>query len=88
MPVFSDGEFRRDAWQTDLSDALDGFVEDYPGVTNIPGRSLLWRNCLGTPSPDWAMLLERPRAVLLQERHETGGNATDRADSFPYRLGV
>jgi hypothetical protein len=32
MPVFSDGEFRRDAWQTDLSDALDGFVEDYPVI--------------------------------------------------------
>src|SRR5918912_3268460 len=30
MPVLSDGEFRRDAWQTDLSDAVAGFVEDYP----------------------------------------------------------
>ena len=33
MPIFSDGEFRRDAWQTDLSDAVAGFVEDYPVVT-------------------------------------------------------
>jgi 5-methyltetrahydropteroyltriglutamate--homocysteine methyltransferase len=32
MPIFSDGEFRRDAWQTDLSDAVEGFVEDYPVV--------------------------------------------------------
>ena len=31
-PVFSDGEFRRDAWQTDLSDAVEGFVEEYPVV--------------------------------------------------------
>ena len=30
MPIFSDGEFRRDAWQTDLSDAVEGFVEQYP----------------------------------------------------------
>jgi 5-methyltetrahydropteroyltriglutamate--homocysteine methyltransferase len=32
MPIFTDGEFRRDAWQTDLSDAVEGFVEDYPVV--------------------------------------------------------
>jgi methionine synthase II (cobalamin-independent) len=32
MPIFSDGEFRRDAWQTDLSDAVEGFVTDYPVV--------------------------------------------------------
>jgi 5-methyltetrahydropteroyltriglutamate--homocysteine methyltransferase len=30
MPILTDGEFRRDAWQTDLSDAVEGFVEDYP----------------------------------------------------------
>jgi 5-methyltetrahydropteroyltriglutamate--homocysteine methyltransferase len=32
LPILSDGEFRRDAWQTDLSDAVEGFVEDYPMV--------------------------------------------------------
>jgi len=32
MPIFTDGEFRRDAWQTDLSDAVEGFVPDYPVV--------------------------------------------------------
>src|SRR5260370_19221480 len=32
MPIFSDGEFRRDAWQTDLSDAVEGFVDEYPLV--------------------------------------------------------
>ena len=32
MPIFTDGEFRRDAWQTDLSDAVEGFVEEYPVV--------------------------------------------------------
>jgi 5-methyltetrahydropteroyltriglutamate--homocysteine methyltransferase len=32
MPIFTDGEFRRDAWQTDLSDAVEGFVDDYPVV--------------------------------------------------------
>ena len=30
MPIFSDGEFRRDAWQTDASDNIDGFVDQYP----------------------------------------------------------
>jgi methionine synthase II (cobalamin-independent) len=30
VDIVSDGEFRRDAWQTDISDALDGFAEDYP----------------------------------------------------------
>jgi 5-methyltetrahydropteroyltriglutamate--homocysteine methyltransferase len=33
MPVVTDGEFRRDAWQTDISDAVEGFVEHYPVVT-------------------------------------------------------
>lgn len=30
MDVVSDGEFRRDAWMTDVSDAIDGFVDEYP----------------------------------------------------------
>ena len=30
IEVFTDGELRRDAWQTDVSDALDGFVTEYP----------------------------------------------------------
>src|SRR5689334_12211231 len=32
MPAYGDGELRRDAWQTDLSDAVSGFVADYPIV--------------------------------------------------------
>ena len=32
MPIFTDGELRREAWQTDLSEAVDGFVADYPVV--------------------------------------------------------
>ncbi len=37
MPIFSDGEMRRDAWQTDLPHAVDGFVDDYPIVrTTLP----------------------------------------------------
>jgi methionine synthase II (cobalamin-independent) len=32
FPIYSDGELRRDAWQTDLSDAVEGFVRDYPVV--------------------------------------------------------
>jgi 5-methyltetrahydropteroyltriglutamate--homocysteine methyltransferase len=32
MPIYGDGELRRDAWQTDLSDAVAGFVADYPVV--------------------------------------------------------
>lgn len=30
MPIFGDGEMRRDAWQTVFSQAVDGFVERYP----------------------------------------------------------
>lgn len=30
IDVVSDGEMRRDAWPTDLSDAVDGFQADYP----------------------------------------------------------
>jgi 5-methyltetrahydropteroyltriglutamate--homocysteine methyltransferase len=37
MPILTDGEMRRAAWQTDLSDAVDGFVADYPVVrTTLP----------------------------------------------------
>jgi 5-methyltetrahydropteroyltriglutamate--homocysteine methyltransferase len=37
MDVLSDGEFRRDAWMTDVSDAIDGFVDDYPvRATTLP----------------------------------------------------
>src|ERR1700730_510955 len=32
MPICSDGEFRRDAWQTDLSDAVEGFLHEYAFV--------------------------------------------------------
>ena len=32
MPVLNDGELRRDAWQTDVSDAVAGFVDEYPVV--------------------------------------------------------
>jgi 5-methyltetrahydropteroyltriglutamate--homocysteine methyltransferase len=34
MPIFSDGEMRRDAWQTVFSQAVEGFVDDYPVVEN------------------------------------------------------
>jgi 5-methyltetrahydropteroyltriglutamate--homocysteine methyltransferase len=30
IEILTDGEYRRDAWQTDISDALDGFVSRYP----------------------------------------------------------
>jgi 5-methyltetrahydropteroyltriglutamate--homocysteine methyltransferase len=30
VDIVTDGEYRRDAWQTDISDALDGFVAEYP----------------------------------------------------------
>jgi 5-methyltetrahydropteroyltriglutamate--homocysteine methyltransferase len=29
VDVFTDGEFRRGAWQTDMAEAVDGFVEDH-----------------------------------------------------------
>lgn len=32
LPIYGDGELRRDAWQTDLSDAVSGFVAEYPVV--------------------------------------------------------
>ena len=30
MPIFSDGEMRRDAWQTNFSEAVEGFENAYP----------------------------------------------------------
>lgn len=30
MPIFTDGEMRRDAWQTVFSQAVEGFVDRYP----------------------------------------------------------
>ncbi len=30
VDVYTDGEMRRDAWQTNLSQAVDGFVDSYP----------------------------------------------------------
>src|SRR5262245_53177449 len=30
MPVYTDGEMRRDAWQTVFSEAVDGFDDAYP----------------------------------------------------------
>jgi 5-methyltetrahydropteroyltriglutamate--homocysteine methyltransferase len=32
MPIFTDGEMRRDAWQTVFSQAVSGFVDQYPIV--------------------------------------------------------
>src|SRR6516162_7352678 len=29
MQIFGDGEFRRDSWMTPLSEAVDGFVDEY-----------------------------------------------------------
>ena len=42
LQILSDGEFRRDAWQTDLSDAVEGFVDEYPIVEQrLPDGSLV-----------------------------------------------
>ena len=41
MPIVSDGEMRRDAWQTDLPHAVGGFVDAYPIVrTTLPDGSV------------------------------------------------
>ena len=41
MRIFTDGEMRRDAWQTDLPQAVDGFVDEYPVVrTTMPDGSV------------------------------------------------
>src|SRR5215210_6681399 len=29
LDVFTDGEFRRGAWQTDMAEAVEGFVDDH-----------------------------------------------------------
>jgi len=34
LAIFTDGEMRRDAWQTVFSEAVEGFVDDYPIVEN------------------------------------------------------
>lgn len=40
VDVYTDGEMRRDAWQTNFSEAVEGFVDDYPvrEVTLPDGR--------------------------------------------------
>jgi 5-methyltetrahydropteroyltriglutamate--homocysteine methyltransferase len=34
IDVFSDGEMRRDAWMTNFSESVEGFVNDYPVIEN------------------------------------------------------
>lgn len=52
VSIFTDGEMRRDAWQTVFSQAVDGFVEDYPqrevqrpdgntGVVQMHGKAVI-----------------------------------------------
>jgi 5-methyltetrahydropteroyltriglutamate--homocysteine methyltransferase len=42
MEVLTDGEFRRDAWQTDITYALDGFSPEWPVVWNtLPDGSVV-----------------------------------------------
>lgn len=42
IQILTDGEFRRDAWQTDISDALDGFEPEYPKrETRLPDGTLV-----------------------------------------------
>jgi 5-methyltetrahydropteroyltriglutamate--homocysteine methyltransferase len=41
VSIYTDGEMRRDAWQTDLPQAVDGFENDYPIVrTTLPDGSV------------------------------------------------
>jgi 5-methyltetrahydropteroyltriglutamate--homocysteine methyltransferase len=35
LDIYTDGEFRRDAWQTNISEAVDGFQADYPFRENV-----------------------------------------------------
>jgi 5-methyltetrahydropteroyltriglutamate--homocysteine methyltransferase len=42
LAVVTDGEFRRDAWMSDVSDALDGFAASYPvRATTLPDGSVI-----------------------------------------------
>jgi 5-methyltetrahydropteroyltriglutamate--homocysteine methyltransferase len=42
VDVYTDGEMRRDAWQTNFSEAVDGFVDDYPvrAITRPDGSTV------------------------------------------------
>ena len=38
LDVFTDGEFRRDSWQTNFMQAVEGFAKEYPALeVTLPG---------------------------------------------------
>ena len=38
LDVFTDGEFRRDSWQTNFMQAVEGFAKEYPTLeVTLPG---------------------------------------------------
>src|SRR5439155_24569720 len=60
MEVFVDGEFRRHAWQTDMADAVEGFVEE-----SLP---IAWRGPGTGPEPSSARIVA---GKLAQRRRLT-----------------
>src|SRR5438477_8820169 len=63
VEVFVDGEFRRHAWQTDMADAVEGFVEE-----SLP---IAWRGPSTGPEPSSARVvagkLEQRRRLTAHE---------------------
>jgi 5-methyltetrahydropteroyltriglutamate--homocysteine methyltransferase len=50
LDVMTDGEFRRDAWMTDVQDAIDGFVDEYPvRPTTLPDGTVVMVQYHGKP---------------------------------------
>jgi len=50
IEVVTDGEFRRDAWMTDVQDAIEGFAAEYPvRTTTLPDGSVVEIEFHGKP---------------------------------------
>lgn len=75
LEVFTDGEFRRDAWQTPISQAVDGFANEYPVQENRLADGTVVRLEMHT-KPVVAKLQRRRRLlgvdVAFLKRHAPG----------------
>jgi 5-methyltetrahydropteroyltriglutamate--homocysteine methyltransferase len=58
LDVYSDGEMRRDAWQTNFSQAVEGFEDHYP----VREMELRWRSTFWCRGSDMPRVYELPKA--------------------------
>jgi 5-methyltetrahydropteroyltriglutamate--homocysteine methyltransferase len=79
IPIFSDGELRREAWQTGFSDAVDGFVADH--------RTIVWTDRDGNKAeePSYSKVIG---ARLRSRRRITGDESAFLKENAagPYKI--